>query len=397
MMNAGGSLNNVVNASSLFCHYMIPAIEHALNVLHRSSSVDDDHEQRRFTTVFRAAAVHCIATLALRVHSEGHQSLTLIWNVLSRIAPANPMEWLAMHWWRQHHRARILGHHRRSSNDDDDDDNTVLLTRLTTLSDVKSDDEMSDEEEVDTFVGVATNWPVQGVAVLVTSEACLADRPCVWSPCYQWYLFFPALVTRMAAELECQSSSASSDTRACAILVGLLQQIPRHTLTCPRKAETPGDPFPVFQWLVNAMIQAASTQKATHSGDNVESASAYFAIMNELVQRYQPESQLYLITQQLYRRCPYPAVRPKIVDLLRPYGQWSSKTLHEGVWLFVETAMVQCDNEEETQIALLSLLEVAPPRNVQQRLERIDASLETMEKPFLAFTMDRIKHRLSSV
>jgi hypothetical protein len=115
------------------------------------------------------------------------------------------------------------------------------------------------------------------------------------------------------------------------------------------------------------------------------------------LQRYRPESQFYIITQQLYRRCPYLAVRPKIVDLLRRYGQWPSNMLREGVWTFIETAIAQSGNEEETMIALLSLFEVSPPDNVQQRLERIDGSLETSEQPLLTFTMERIKGRLSSV
>lgn len=369
-----------ISSRRLFCTCVLPAVEAARCKLHQD--VNDD--LGIFDVQLHAVVIQCLAVLAM---SEPTRDPSDLYASVTRLRMEDPIQYLSEHCWRQHHREQILGG--KSDNND-----SLLLTRLTTFSNDEKVD--SDDEDDDYLIGLETKWPDKGIAILLTSEACFQSRPCTWSKIYQWHVFFPYISTIMKEELEIQSNRADSGgNQMCGLLEQLLRQLSRHALTSPRNDESPDHPFPVFQWLVNAMVQSSRDV-------GVKTPSIYFQLMNTLVSRFQPESQMYLVAHRIYPSCPYLAMKPKIIDLLRNHRYWSDTevTLRQQVWNFVESSLLNEQNweQEELLVALLGLFDVAPPVDIVNVLNRIEGVFREKDLilPVLIFTMDRIRERFSN-
>lgn len=89
-------------------------------------------------------------------------------------------------------------------------------------------------------------------------------------------------------------------------------------------------------------------------------ADWYQQVLVPLVQRHQPRAQL-LLVQALMRDCPMPALKPKLIDLLRDFVHWEDEfqDVQDETWGFLNRTLQSDDivQDSEVLVACLGLIQ----------------------------------------
>ena len=223
-----------------------------------------------------------------------------------------------------------------NSNGDDDDSTTTM-------------DEF--------FDGIVTTWSDIGLASLawVHWHEGNTNRPLGdYSPQYEWQTGLPHVAVLLNTEEHPNSSNPRKAVisleylaRGMALLLSLLPKIAPQSLEIPAlltivdqpkrndlasaflppapSIRPPDHPAGLFELLLNVIV-VASSQQTPSQPDNAEtqvqifpSAMEVYLLCKEVLSKYTPEAQLEIVLDNLLSgTCPYPSLRPKILDLLRP-------------------------------------------------------------------------------
>ena len=155
----------------------------------------------------------------------------------------------------------------------------------------------------DSVVNMRTSWSNVGVALM--AAAAWNSRPLLYTPFFQWRMWFPHVQNLLLL----QGENAGMVLQGMELLENALRVTPIHALSCnEREKGSPIDPVGTMQLLCNEMLssQQSPTKLASVSG-----------LLQGVVERYQPAHQIKLV-QRLMEDCPQPGLVPRLLDLLRP-------------------------------------------------------------------------------
>jgi hypothetical protein len=68
-----------------------------------------------------------------------------------------------------------------------------------------------------------------------------------------------------------------------------------------------------------------------------------FHIMRTLLEKYKPQAQTGIV-RLLVHDCPHPGLRPKLLDLLRPFVAWEDPPAVSAVWQYVEESLTSLES-----------------------------------------------------
>jgi hypothetical protein len=210
---------------------------------------------------------------------------------------------------------------------------------------------------------VDTRWDSRGVAALaaVAWDEC---RAFVWSPSYAWELWFPhvtALLDDANDDEEHEPDDNDEGQREWQIrfqslgfqlLRKALVTVPSFafSLTIPKTYShlnrKPDDPIGVLQLLSNRILAASSEVKfdgGEPRGHRLPTGGETFQIMRGLIDKYKPLAQTGIV-RLLVRDCPHPGLRPKLLDLLRPFIAWEDPPAVRAVWQYVEESLATLES-----------------------------------------------------
>jgi hypothetical protein len=210
---------------------------------------------------------------------------------------------------------------------------------------------------------VDTRWDSRGVAALaaVAWDEC---RAFVWSPSYTWKLWFPHVTTLLDDandDKEHEPDENDEGQREWQIrfqslgfqlLRNALVTVPSFafSLTIPKTYShmnrKPDDPIGVLQLLSNRILAASSEAKfdaVEPRGHSLPTGGETFQIMRGLIDKYKPLAQTGIV-RLLVRDCPHPGLRPKLLDLLRPFVAWEDPPAVRAVWQYVEESLATLES-----------------------------------------------------
>ena len=151
----------------------------------------------------------------------------------------------------------------------------------------------------DSVSAMDTTWNTRGMALLAW-DCWTNQATSLTSPTESFNTFFPHV-----SNLLLQDDLAQHGLE---LLQDLCSVMPPRTIV--EWQDVPTNPMGTIQLLSNKLVRASQLQ------DNA-SASSMAKLMQSLVQKYVPVSQVEMV-QQLLDNCPYPGLEPKLLDLLRP-------------------------------------------------------------------------------
>jgi hypothetical protein len=249
---------------------------------------------------------------------------------------------LCDHVWRSHTAYRhpthnIVASYKETIQSDIGPTNSHALTYFT--MNFYSDEE--DEERRDLLCGLSSTWSDLGIALIVSEL--WNSRPNVWTMEYQWRLFFPhvnALLLVEVADEEEVDPLASFRRRASIaphgyrLLKELLSQTRKCSLYISNEESAPDNPLRICQLLLNRMMEASTN--ISQQTPLLPTAVHIYHELKLLLAKYRPINQVNIV-DLLMQNCPYPGLKPKIVDLLRSMVEWKNACDAESkVWQFVE-------------------------------------------------------------
>lgn len=330
-----------VHYNRLFVDYILPATSHIQTLVvrfHWAATTPQPPPTSNYYMLFEAMSVQILAEQQLQrqnfryYHSSCH---TAIHRLIFVDHPTIDWDLLWQHCWRKHHGVQIVGNPRTSTTRSRSDGPSPheALVRW-------SEDEDNDESGASSCWNFQSDWPDQGVALLMAHL--WTELPCVYSPAFQWYMFFPYLdgvILQWEAEQEAVTTLDDMATRgpqngagvasttlehAFGMLASLVAQMPRHSVALfsanLENESIPDNPLRTLQLLSNHMMGAASTSLRNPG----PTAPATFQMMRNLLEVYPPRVQIRLV-DILLQRCPYPSLRPKLMDLLRGCATWTKE------------------------------------------------------------------------
>lgn len=276
-------------------------------------------------------------------HADRYKSsLTSLSMSLYQLVLIDQYDWLCDHAWRayiEQHDHLLIASYKKAIQNGIEPTTSQALTYFTTDFD---SDEDEDENRRDFLCGISSTWSDLGVALIVST---LWDiRPKVWTIAYQWRLFFPHVNVLLLAEVMNEEEEIESleflRLRASIILHGycLLQQLLSQTttwsLSIAEDEDSPDHPFRTCQLLLNHMMEASNSN--SRNMQHLPNAVRIYQILKQLLTRYRPVDQVETI-KRLVENCPYPGLKPKLVDLLRIMVEWkNARDAESKVWRFVE-------------------------------------------------------------
>ena len=232
------------------------------------------------------------------------------------------------------------------------------LTYYTTNQHCTSDEQREDRRE--RALGMDTVWSPLGIAVLVATQG-WEKRPYVWTGQYAWRMFFPHVSVLLLgyhnADIEEDDGNEESNSEnggtnnisnfarlGFQLLQNLLQTTRQCSLSSPGPSSSAADcPIGTCQLIANQIINGSTQENAFNNhrntslslGNYLPSAGHSFQLLKSLVGKYNPMYQIQLV-QELYEHCPHPGLRPKILDILRPFVTWNNSAAEQRVCRFLE-------------------------------------------------------------
>ena len=220
--------------------------------------------------------------------------------------------------------------------------------------------ESEDVDRKESISWMETQWDDVGLAALAAVAFEQQQRPLVWSAAHCWRLWLPQVSVLLNAEdTKMESDDSTNEEWDCSWFLwmgyGLLEQllpcIPNGSLTVPNRllistASSPENPLGTLQLLSNRIVaaamesrQSAASQPPSNSGGTMQlpNESVTFQIMQRLLSKYVPRHQV-VIVRQLVEECPHPGLRPKLLDLLRPFVQWEPPDV-ATVWVYCNSIL----------------------------------------------------------
>jgi hypothetical protein len=250
-------------------------------------------------------------------------------------------DWLCDHAWRsyticRHPKDNIVSAYQESIRSDVGPTASQALTYFT----IDFDSDELNEERRDLLCGLSSTWSDLGIALLVS--LLWNSRPKVWAIAYEWRLFFPQVKSLLLAEQEDEEMDPLESMRRCApvvphgyrLLEELLSQTRTHSLSIAKDESAPNSPLRTCQLLLNHMMEASNSK--SQQMQPFPNAVHIYQELKLLLAKYRPIDQVEIV-DRLIRNCPYPGLKPKIVDLLRSMVEWKYANEAESkIWHFVE-------------------------------------------------------------
>lgn len=315
---------------SVWIFSMFSALSHV-----QSALKEENEETLEFSAAFFAATVSTCTQLACRLsvakekqpstetNDHWQETLDLLLDGLERhslpIEDAAVGPLLCLHPWRQKVPPDRVLQLRRS------DATFEALLAYYTASDDRFDDQVQLEDRQEAICFVETDWDLVGLALIVTRM--WYRRPVgVLSMQYQWRLWFPhvsfLLNAQIAHEDGKDEESPAKPLPRCQktgfeLLQNLLLSMPKQSLEPPRgnHLDQPLSPTGTLQLLSNRIIASNNTKP---TADGLPTAGQTFQVMKDLVSKYTPMAQVNIV-QTLLHSCPHFGLKPKLLDLWRPF------------------------------------------------------------------------------
>jgi hypothetical protein len=350
--------------TKLWCEYVLPAtslVQEALTISRTYSLPTASASNSAATTststvpqtimAYPAAAVHCTTKWVIDHFMENESKFTIMllqtmFGALDRFVLRGNYEILYEHPLRKHFCRDMVDERQRQL----DDGSVIIATEARTLAkytlvDKKEQDE--DEWDLETLsVDMETIWSDWGIAVIAATAGWNA-RPLVWSPWYTWRLFHLHVDVLLIYENEMEededSSSKSISHRlkvfGYLLLESLLQVLPDASMSI-RGGDGSGKIIGTCQLIANQILESASQENKSDMRSMVVPDSAWsFQLLKRVVSRYRPIDQLRIV-RCLMEDCPHPALRPKLLDLLRSSIRWNDTQAEHGMWQYLNSTFL---------------------------------------------------------
>lgn len=332
----------------IWCHYVLPS---ACLVQRAIESNQDDLFQSPRRMVFFAATISCAAHLAEQHLGYVGATTTHADHILAQISESLADCVLPGCWeWLLLHPRRVSQNNRRiiPRNQTDESRRRTNMDALSSL--IINLDSNGTTDRRDLTLGIDTLWSEMGVAILAALG--WDRRPCVWSIQYQWELYVPHVNVLLLGEglddeehadecrqNELERTSATNDksdavsTHGCNILNHLVQQTTLRSLSQVHSCINSDALFGTCLLLSNRIVQESSL---LHRGNPLAVRATLAAqVLKDIAKKCSPMYQLNIV-QNLLQRCPHPALKPKLIDLLRDSVFWNDKDAEGQLWLFFE-------------------------------------------------------------
>lgn len=174
----------------------------------------------------------------------------------------------------------------------------------------------------DSVCSMDTSWSTKGLACWAWECWQNESASPQSSPQDTWNVYFP-YVSNLILEDDLYRVGLI-------MLRDLLSVQPSRTMVEWQKVPT--NPMGTLQLLSNKLVRAS--QEHGRQG-----ATAMATLMQSLVEKYSPSSQVELV-KQLARDCPYPGLQPKLLDMLRPLATTGSAHCPE-LWHLLQYTYLQ--------------------------------------------------------
>ena len=191
---------------------------------------------------------------------------------------------------------------------------------------------LAEEEDREAVVSVETEIDQVGLAEMSFFWLGWTDRPQVFSGAHLWHLLFPSVSILLNAD-----ESMVSQQHGFILLQHLLSLVPNASLAGTSKRR-PDHPLATFQLLSNRIIVDAAAQNGKSPMTSLPNGSQAFLTMKALLAKYQPLYQVHLV-KTLHQDCPHQGLKPKIIDLLRTFVEWSDSQALAMVWAYLDLCL----------------------------------------------------------
>ena len=213
----------------------------------------------------------------------------------------------------------------------------------------------------DAVAGMDTKWSdSEGMALLAFLG--YPERPLVYSPQHQWYLWFPHTSTLLNAN----KNNAINDDLVLDVLQSLLRQLAKQSLewTTMLNQQEPSSPIGTLQLLMNR------TMYSNNSNNKMQMVGCIKA----LVSRYTAESQVAIVSL-LVDQCPHPGMIPRLLDLLRPIV--TTKSVFDLLQTFVDKLLeTHSNNNDNTSL-----------QNVEELVDQVEVYVSVLSMIHLRLTL----------
>ena len=311
----------------------------------------------RWRMAYEAVTVAIAGRLAFQLVTQGNDCENVLRSVVSSISDkivSGRLDWICDHFWRSYQvhvqsNQLVLQTYKNSLKAECGPTDTFALSYFTLCAGGEEDN----DECWDRLCGLHSTWSNTSTAIL--SSVAWDIRPSVWSKDYQWSLFFPSINDLLSGGV---TDSAESQRRrgtivpyGFALLSKIIALCTTRSIKKPSNDDAPDSPLGTFQLLFNYILSQTDDRR----GDTVVTATECFRTVKLLMNVYQPCSQVNIV-KKLLSQCPYPNLRPKMIDLLRTFVDWSDAQGESKVWALIdETFFIHIEDRLNSGITPLNI------------------------------------------
>lgn len=201
------------------------------------------------------------------------------------------------------------------------------------------------EDRQDALCGARAEWDTLGLSVLVART--WYHRPLgVWTAQYQWYLWFPHVVTLWIKILPKHTAFRSSpfDAIGCELFDQLICGTPNGSLKLTRTRHRvptikmdPLSPLPLLVRWCHQIVQCSKPRTAKHMSPRVGATDApqLYNRMKSLVGKYKPMDQVDLVRFLIDQASYHDGLHAKMLDLWRLCVSWRDTDAEYEMWIYL--------------------------------------------------------------
>ncbi len=369
----------------------------------------------RWRMAYEAITIAISGRLVMQVitiqgYCSGRLLRSLVASIMDHVVGGN-LEFICEHYWRSYTVRELkstLQSYENALTTESGPTSTMAILYFTLLA----GDDADNDELSDMLCGMSSMWSDTDVAMILSVG--WENRPCMWSTEYIWRLFFPSTNHLLTVDLsnarddvDLMRRHETTSSYGVPMLHQLILLCTSRSIKKPSTDNSPDSPLGTFQLLFNTMVTPMDATKVERR-QNVTTVVESFRIAKLLLDVYQPSCQVDTV-QKLLLQCPYPGLRPKVVDLLRTFVYWNDTPGETKIWTFIDetffvsfedrlhSATTTCNvsalaDDSEVYMATLGLLKIwvkmkrSLPVNI--KLTRLAARLEYIHTGLLMIMVD---------